>query len=863
MCFTKIRRMLRLHFWLILTLGLTGLTLSCLTLGRLPAHAEAADAAHNPKPERVSHGPVTFTRDIAPIVFQNCSSCHHPGEVAPFSLLTYQDAQKRARQIAILTESRAMPPWKLVPGYGEFQHERRLTDAQITLFQQWAGAGAPEGNSADLPPIPRFTDGWQIGKPDLILTMPKPFTIPAEGQDVNRSFVVSVHLPAGRYIRAAQFLPGNRRVVHHGTAMLDTSGKARQLEDQQGGPGRGYVSFGGPGFLPSGGLPGYAPGVGAEVYPLDASGILPKDVDVVFGMHYHPDGKEETDQSRIGLYFTDRPPTRIGSLITMGVLNLVIEPGEKAHREKDAYTLPVDVDVESIYEHMHLLGKTCKLWAELPDRTIRPLIQIADWDFSWQSDYHLKNRLHLPKGTVIHADWTYDNSADNPHQFNVPPKQITNGENSTNEMGGVLIKVFVANQQDNGILWIANLGHLWKVSVTPPVHPAPDRKDSSAGLMLLESGIGGLTDLTVSLLQAPLRTIGGLFLLLFVMCLSFLLLPGCLFPTAVTRASDTLTASPLRSFGAGLLALAALLLIARPLLFSPSLAAQIFAGILWAGAFAAWTLGMGTLPRWIDRRLLPRMARRQTGPGMPLAALIRVSVLTTLLFLLPIVGWFLLAPLAMIVSLGAGFSALLSALPLRRPALRRGLPRHWEKAGGILPERPRLLWITLVPVCLLLVGSLAHGATPDPLARAKDEKAVVLLFIASDCPISNSYAPEINRICARYTREKIAFSLVYSDPDLSLAAAKKHAREYGYTCPLILDHAHHLARQAGATVTPEAAVFTPDGKLIYRGRIDNLYVGYGQRRYGATKHDLRDALDAVVHGKPIPTPRTEAIGCFI
>lgn len=139
----------------------------------------------------------------------------------------------------------------------------------------------------------------------------------------------------------------------------------------------------------------------------------------------------------------------------------------------------------------------------------------------------------------------------------------------------------------------------------------------------------------------------------------------------------------------------------------------------------------------------------------------------------------------------------------------------------------------------------------------------MLLFVARDCPVSNSYAPEIERIIARYTPRKVAFTLVYPDPDTSLTAARQHAKDYGYTCPLLLDPAHKLVRRAGVTVTPEAAVFAPSGRLLYRGRIDDLYLGFGKRRDHATRHDLRDALDAVLAGHPIPTARTQAIGCFL
>ena len=158
---------------------------------------------------------VTFNKEIAPIVFHQCVNCHRPDEVAPFSLLTYQDVRKRATQIALLTSKRVMPPWKLEQGYGEFKHERRLTEKQIAAIKEWAAAGAPEGDPGDLPTPPKFTDGWQLGKPDLVLKMPKAFTIPAEGKDVNRSFPLHVRIPADRYIRAAEFRPSNRRIVHH------------------------------------------------------------------------------------------------------------------------------------------------------------------------------------------------------------------------------------------------------------------------------------------------------------------------------------------------------------------------------------------------------------------------------------------------------------------------------------------------------------------------------------------------------------------------------------------------------------------------------------------------------------------------
>lgn len=171
----------------------------------------------------------------------------------------------------------------------------------------------------------------------------------------------------------------------------------------------------------------------------------------------------------------------------------------------------------------------------------------------------------------------------------------------------------------------------------------------------------------------------------------------------------------------------------------------------------------------------------------------------------------------------------------------------------------------LVALCLLLASCTLTEvqASPDPMAMGKGKKALVLFFVATDCPISNAYAPEIKRICARYSPENIAFRLVYPDPGTSLAQAQKHVKDYGYACPLVLDPLHRLAHKARATVTPEAAVFAPSGRLLYEGRIDNAFVGYGQRRYNVTAHELLDALDAILSGKPVRTPRTQAIGCFI
>lgn len=201
---------------------------------------------------------VTYSKDVAPILWKNCAGCHRPGEVGPFPLLTYKDTAKRASFLKDIVSERKMPPWKAEPGYGAFHDVRRLGDREIDLITRWVDQGAEEGNPRDLPPAPTFPEGWQLGKPDLVLKMPAPFTIAASGRDVFRCFVIPTNLDENRTVAAVEFRPGNRKVVHHALFFLDNAGKAREKDEAD--PGPGYASFGGPGFPITGSLGGWAPG---------------------------------------------------------------------------------------------------------------------------------------------------------------------------------------------------------------------------------------------------------------------------------------------------------------------------------------------------------------------------------------------------------------------------------------------------------------------------------------------------------------------------------------------------------------------------------------------------------------------------
>jgi peroxiredoxin len=384
---------------------------------------------------------ITFSHDVAPILYQHCAICHHPGEIAPFPLLTYADTAKRADLIARVTASRYMPPWLPTPGYGHFQGERRLSDAQIATLHKWAEAGAPEGDPATAPPAPHFPEGWQVGKPDLILRMPKPFAVAADGPDQYECFVVPMHLTEDKYVRAVEFRPQARSVLHHALFLLDASGVARQK-------GGDYPCFGAPGFLPSGALGGWTPGMQPNRIPEGLQLILRKGSDLVLQIHYHPTGKPETDQSELGLYFTDKPPKKWVADIALGSRLIDILPGDSAYKVSDHFTTPVDVEAVGIIPHAHYICKDMKGWAILPDGRKVWLIWIRDWDFNWQEQYRYTTPLKLPAGTRFEMEFTYDNSEANPRNPNHPPKRVVWGPETTDEMAGLHVQVVPEDMDD-------------------------------------------------------------------------------------------------------------------------------------------------------------------------------------------------------------------------------------------------------------------------------------------------------------------------------------------------------------------------------------------------------------------------------
>jgi Tfp pilus assembly protein PilF len=387
----------------------------------------------------------TYSHDIAPLIYRNCASCHRPGESAPFSLLSYDDVRKHARQIAAVTKSRYMPPWLPQPGYGEFQDEHRLTDAEIKLIGDWVAAGMPEGNPAETPRPPTFTEGWQLGPPDLILKAPQPFALAANGPDVFWNFVFTPDIPSTRYVRAIEIRPGDKRLVHHANVIVDRTSTAHKTT---GFPGMD-LDIKSNVFDPPGHFLFWKPGSAPWSEPAGFAWRLEPGNDLVLNAHLQPSGKPETVDPSIGLYFTDKKPTQFPVLIQLehdGALN--IPAGTSDFLISDDFRLPMDVDVLAVYPHAHYLGKLLEAYATLPDGKRQWLIRIPEWDLNRQAVYRYRQPLSLPKGTLISMRYHYDNSAANPRNPNHPPRRVKAGNNATDEMGHLWLQVLPKGPND-------------------------------------------------------------------------------------------------------------------------------------------------------------------------------------------------------------------------------------------------------------------------------------------------------------------------------------------------------------------------------------------------------------------------------
>jgi peroxiredoxin len=426
------------------------------------------------RPDRTvaKDGKITYCRDVLPILQKNCQSCHRPGEVGPFSLLTYKQAVNWAQDIKDYTQRREMPPWKISEGVA-MHNDRRMSDKEIKTLVAWVDGGTPEGDRKDAPPPREFPKGWQLGTPDLILTPESEFVLGPSGKDVFRCYVLPTKLQEDQYVAAVEVRPGNPQVVHHALLFFDNQGIAQKLEksaqenEKKNPPtdphtgevskydrGPGYSSTMGVGFIPRGNLTGWAPGYLTQMLPDGVGMPLPKNSDLVLQIHYHRNGRAEKDLTQIGLYFAkkkvERPwePGTIAGGVGSGPLRFVftIPPQEERFAVDGDMWATRDFTLLTIMPHMHLLGKDIKVTMTPPGEAEKTLLTIKEWDYNWQEIYFLKEPIQVKKGTRIHLEAHYDNSDKNPRNPFNPPRRVYLGEYTTNEM----CFVFLGGYSDRG-----------------------------------------------------------------------------------------------------------------------------------------------------------------------------------------------------------------------------------------------------------------------------------------------------------------------------------------------------------------------------------------------------------------------------
>jgi tetratricopeptide (TPR) repeat protein len=396
---------------------------------------------------RSASAQTTFSKDVAPIVFEHCAPCHRAGEIGPFALTSYRDVRQRATQIVDVIRRRVMPPWKPRGDPALFVGARVLTEAQIDTIRDWVAQGALEGSSADLLVLPPPADGWQLGRPDVIVTMPQPYVLRAEGRDVFRTFVLPTPTTSARFVRAIEFRPGNARAVHHANIGVDRSRASRRLDalDVEPGYDGGMVPDA---SYPPGHMLGWTPGQRPRASPEGTAWRLEPESDIVVQLHLQPTGKPEPVQVSIGVYFTDQPPTRTPIGLRLGSQTIDIPPDVASYVVTDQFELPVDAEVLAIQPHAHNLGRTVQATATLPDGSMRALVDIADWDFRWQDVYRYARPIPLPRGTTINMRFDYDNSAANVRNPFRPPRRVVWGQNTFDEMGDLWVQLIARSESD-------------------------------------------------------------------------------------------------------------------------------------------------------------------------------------------------------------------------------------------------------------------------------------------------------------------------------------------------------------------------------------------------------------------------------
>ena len=386
----------------------------------------------------------TFSKDVAPILNKNCVTCHRPGDIAPMSLMTYEQARPWAKSIREKVTRGTMPPWHAEAARGVFVNDRRLTESEKSTLIAWADAGAPLGNPKDLPPAPKFTEGWEIGTPDVVLTMPKAYQVPANGTIAYQYFMIPTNFTEDKWVQAIEVKPGVRSVVHHilvfskppqnspdakrTEAFLQTVPKIPMVKRPDGSVEATAFS-GAPGTL----IATTAPGTNAMIYAPGDAMKIPAGSTLIFQVHYTANGKGETDQSSVGMVFAKQAPQR--EIHNSAILNPMMKIGAGVSDQAidTAVEFKDDAHITALFPHTHLRGKSWEYRLIYPDGRSEVVLSVPKYDFNWQTYYVYAKPLAVPKGSRLEATAHYDNSANNPS--NPDPKiDVRWGEQTWEEM---------------------------------------------------------------------------------------------------------------------------------------------------------------------------------------------------------------------------------------------------------------------------------------------------------------------------------------------------------------------------------------------------------------------------------------------
>ena len=374
-------------------------------------------AAHKTPPATV-----TYTKDIAPIINKSCAECHRTGEIAPMSLMNYSEVRPWAKSIREQVVSRQMPPWSADPKVGHWANDPSLSQKEIDTITAWVAAGAPKGDDKDMPAPPNFTQGWTIGRPDVVFTMPEEYTVPADGTIPYLYFTMPTNFTEDKWIQAIEIRPSNRAVVHHVIAYAQNAGGKTTMARGEGDIGRGLQH-----------LTGVTPNQTGSVFAPGLALPIKKGSNIVFQMHYTTNGQVGKDRTSIGFVFAKAPATK--EIVTANVLEskFAIPPGADNHEVKSSKVMTEDVLITSFYPHMHVRGKSMTYTAYYPDGRSEVLLNVPKYDFNWQHNYVSKEPIRLPKGTRLEVVAHFDNSTKN--KFNPDPSQTVRwGDQTWEEM---------------------------------------------------------------------------------------------------------------------------------------------------------------------------------------------------------------------------------------------------------------------------------------------------------------------------------------------------------------------------------------------------------------------------------------------